>query len=280
MKKIAFSTLACPEWTLPEIVRMASKAGYQGIELRFVQGEDALWKLPVFCGAELAATKRTIRDSGLEIVCVDTSCRFHWPKPQDRQRAVEEGERMADLAASLGAPGIRVFGDTIQSGADRINTRRWIAESVRALAEKTIPKGVGVWLETHGDFASSAETLAILRDAGWSLESKALGTIWDPANCFVDSDERPSDGGHVLGPVIRNVHLKDMRRNETGKWEYVLMGEGTFPCSEVLTTLHNLRYDKFVTFEWEKKWHPKIPNPEVALPHFAEWYRRTYKDAG
>ena len=34
---------------------------------------------------------------------------------------------MAELASSLGSPGIRVFGDKIQPGADRASTRSRIA---------------------------------------------------------------------------------------------------------------------------------------------------------
>ena len=61
---------------------------------------------------------------------------------------------MADLAAELGAPGLRVFGDTIQPGADRASTQSWIAESIQELAEITAAKGVEVWIENHGDFAA------------------------------------------------------------------------------------------------------------------------------
>jgi hypothetical protein len=30
-----------------------------------------------------------------------------------------------------------------------------------------------------------------------------------------------------------------------------------------------------VSFEWEKRWHPQLEEPEIALPHFARWIRRT-----
>jgi sugar phosphate isomerase/epimerase len=133
--KISFSTLACPDWTLTQAIDIACASGYDGIELRFVENQDSLWKLPVFRAPELANTQQQLKDSGLMISCVDTSCRFHFPDPQERARWIEEGERMADLAAALNAPGIRVFGDTIQPGADRDSTRSWIAESMRHLAE-------------------------------------------------------------------------------------------------------------------------------------------------
>src|SRR5450432_2852124 len=132
--KISFSTLACPDWTMPQIIATAAGERYDGIELRFVQGEDSLWKLQVFSGKELASTKRALADHALTISCLDTSCRFHSPDAAERARWITEGKRMADLAAELGAPGLRVFGDTIQPGAGRASTQNWIAESIRELA--------------------------------------------------------------------------------------------------------------------------------------------------
>jgi sugar phosphate isomerase/epimerase len=266
--KLSFSTLACPDWTLPQIIAIASAAGYDGIELRFVENEDSLWKLPVFRGKELAAAKRSFSDHGLTISCLDTSCRFHSPDADERARWLTEGERMAELAAELGAPGMRVFGDTIQPGADRASTRSWIADSIRKLAENTGPKGIEVWLETHGDFATASETAAILAEAGCAQ----TGAIWDPANCFLESGERPQEGAARLVASIRHIHIKDLRQIHEG-WRPVLAGDGDFPLPEVRTALQQLGYDRFVSFEWEKKWHPDIADATVALPHFARWFR-------
>ena len=70
---------------MPQIIAMAASLGYDGIELRFVQGEDSLWKLPVFQGKELSSTSRALADCGLTISCLDTSCRFHSPDASERQ---------------------------------------------------------------------------------------------------------------------------------------------------------------------------------------------------
>ena len=266
--RLSFSSLACPDWTMPQIVAMAAFLGYEGVELRFVQGEYSLWKLPVFQGAELASTKRSLGDCGLAVSCLDTSCRFHFPDPAERNRWLEEGKRMSDLAAALGAPGMRVFGDTVQPGADRDSTRRWIAESIGELAEITSRKRVEVWLETHGDFASAAATLEILLQSG----SPHAGALWDPANCLVEAQETPAEGAAKLGSAIRHTHMKDLRR-ENDEWEHVLTGEGNFPLRQQLEALQELNYDGYVSFEWEKKWHPEIPDAEIALPHFIQWFR-------
>jgi sugar phosphate isomerase/epimerase len=269
--KVSFSTLACPDWTMPQIIAMAVSHGYNGIELRFVQGEDSLWKLPVFSGKDLALTKWALADQGLTISCLDTSCRFHSPDATERARWITEGKRMADLAAELGAPGLRVFGDTIQPGTDRASTQSWIAESIRELAEIIAATGVEIWIENHGDFAAGAETAAILEQ----VASPKTGVVWDPANSFVATREQPAAGAARLDVAIRHVHIKDLRHDGDGV-KYVLTGEGDFPLLELKATLQNLNYDRFVSFEWEKKWHPEIADAEIALPHFARWFRKNY----
>ncbi len=259
---------------MPQIIAIAASAGYQGLELRFVQGEDSLWKLPALQGAALASVKRDLADHGLTISCLDTSCRFDSPDSRERQRWVDEGEKMSDLAAELAAPALRVFGDTIRPGADRASTRGWIADSISQLAEITAPKRVEVWLETHGDFASARDTSEILA----RITPPNIGVVWDPVNSFVAARERPAEPSATLGPAVRHVHAKDMRRNEAKgdpeRWQYVLTGEGDFPLQELLRALHKGKYDGFLSFEWEKKWHPELADAEIALPHFVEWFRK------
>jgi sugar phosphate isomerase/epimerase len=267
--KISFSTLACPDWTMPQIIKTAVDAGYDGIELRFVEGEDSLWKLAAFGGAQMAVTKNALGDHGLVIACVDTSCRFHSPDAKERDRWIEEGGRMADLAAELGAPAIRVFGDTIQPGANQESTRGWIAESVRKLADNTSQKGVEVWLETHGDFCTGGETAAILSESG----SPYVGVVWDPVNSFISADEKPIEGALLLGTAVRHVHVKDFQRTWDG-FRYVLTGHGDFPLQDLRSALRQLPYDGFLSFEWEKKWHPELADAAIALPHFANWFRK------
>ena len=267
--KTSFSTLACPTWTLPQVIEIAVSSGYDGVELRFLEGEDSLWKLPAFQGPALAAAKRMISDNGQSITCVGTSCRFHSPDRSERDRWLEEGKRMAELSAALGSPGIRVFGDKIQPGADRNSTRDWIAEGVRSLAEETKENGVEVWLETHGDFASSAETMRLIEQA----DRPNIGVVWDPANCFTDGKECPSEAAHAFGTALRHVHLRDLT-SHNGVWEPVPTGSGKFPLREILAQLKAVGYDRFVSFEWEKKWRPELAEPEVAIPQFAQWFRQ------
>jgi glucosamine-6-phosphate deaminase len=269
MIKLAFSTLGCPSWPLPRVLDAASRLGYDGVELRFVENDDALWARPELTGSGLRETLARLADAGLAVPCVDTRSFFHSPDPAARRLAVEEAERTAAVAARLGARGIRVFGDRVQKGADLASTRAWIVECLGELRDRLRETAVEVWLETHGDFATAAATRSLLEGAG----SDGLGAVWDPANAFSEFGEEPAAGAEALGPFLRHVHLKDARRPADGRipWAPVLPGRGDFPAPRVLAWLRAAGDARWVSFEWEKRWHPEIEEPEVAIPHFLRW---------
>ena len=100
--------------------------------------------------------------------------------------------------------------------------------------------------------------------------------MWDPANAFSEFGEEPEAGAAALGPFLRHVHLKDVRRPPDGKipWPPVLPGRGDFPAARVLDWLTADGRDHWVSFEWEKRWHPEIEEPEVALPALPPLGRR------
>ena len=161
MMKIGFSTIGCPEWTLPKILDQAKAYGFNGVELRWIENSDALWDVPGLRVGELSATKRSFADHGL--ICSDVGARahFHFPDASKRKEQLDEAKRNIDIAAALASPGVRVWGDKVQKGADRDSTMKWISESIWALAEYGRPAGVEVWLESHGDFTASADVLNI-----------------------------------------------------------------------------------------------------------------------
>jgi 6-phosphogluconolactonase/glucosamine-6-phosphate isomerase/deaminase/sugar phosphate isomerase/epimerase len=267
--RLSFSTLGCPAWSLSRVLDEAGRMGYDGVELRFIENADALWERPELVGPGLAETRGRLADAGLVVSCVDTRSFFHSPDPEVRRTALDEAARSAAIAVELGAEGIRVFGDRVQPRADLASTRAWIVEALATLRDRLRGSGVEVWLETHGDFATAAASRALVEEAG----SEGIGVVWDPANAYAEFGEEPEAGFAALGGFVRHVHLKDARRGADGRvpWLPVLTGEGDFPASRALALLRRASYARFVSYEWEKRWHPEIEEPEVALPHFLQW---------
>jgi sugar phosphate isomerase/epimerase len=52
-----------------------------------------------------------------------------------------------------------------------------------------------------------------------------------------------------------------------------LLGEGEIPVRQQLEVLRRVGYGGYISFEWEKKWHPELPEAEVALPLGMAWLR-------
>ena len=276
MMKLAFSTLGCPRWELEEVTRAAREYGYAGLELRALGGGLDLLARPEFAPGAVEGTRCRLGAQGLSVCCVDTSCVFHDRDTDERRRQVDTAVRHCELAAALGAPLIRVFPDRIQTGATREETRGFVAESLRAIAERT-PAGVHIGLETHGDFAAVGETLEILRLA----DHTAVRVIWDVANSLAAGDDVEA-AARAVAPHLAHVHLRDARPVEGREhWLPVLAGRGLVPFGTAFDALLSIGYEGFVSFEWEKYWNPEIEEPEVALPDFARAAGRLLRsDAG
>ncbi len=267
--KISFSTLGSPDWTLTHTLDEAKRLGFDGVELRYIAGTDALWELPELSSG-LAATRRQMQDRGLVISSVGARAHFHFTDAAKRKEQIEEAKKNVDIAGALGSTGVRLWGDKIQKGGDRASTMQWISEAIWALAEYGRPMGVNMRLETHGDFTASTDVLALLRGCG----CHGAACTWDPANVLAGSGEDPAVGAANLGAYIEHVHFKDEKLLGGGKRDIVLLGQGDIPLTKIIASLKKLNYKGFVSLEWEKKNFPNAAAPEVAYPDFIAWWKK------
>jgi sugar phosphate isomerase/epimerase len=261
--KLAFSTLGCPNWDLNQIADAVRRFGYDGIELRAVEGDLDLLNRPEFKKTELATTRRRFEDQDISVCCVDTSCNFHSPDANERSEQVDVAIRHSELAAALGASLIRVFPDKVQPGCDRSATRDNIAACLRRIADQS-PEGVRVGLETHGDFANANSAKEIVSLAA----HPDVAIIWDVANSMSAGDPI-EDAAKIVSPYLAHVHLRDAQPNEESEhWLPVLAGRGNVSFAKTIKALEGIGYDGYISFEWEKYWQPQIEEPEVAFPDF------------
>src|SRR5688500_15268147 len=72
--RLAFSTLGCPAWTIEQAGEAARRLGYEGVEIRLLDGEIIPADLDA---AGISRVKRAL--DGLGIPSVGTSCRFASP---------------------------------------------------------------------------------------------------------------------------------------------------------------------------------------------------------
>ena len=90
--KLAFSTLGCPDWSWEQILKNAKEMGFDGFEIRSLEGEMRPERMARFMPGQQQDTLRDLKNVGLAITDIGTSATFHDPAGYDA--AVEEG-RMA-----------------------------------------------------------------------------------------------------------------------------------------------------------------------------------------
>jgi sugar phosphate isomerase/epimerase len=272
---LAFSTLGCPAWSWKTIIGQADQLGYAALEIRGVMGEMDLTKVPELSGSRLAETRKDLAALGLVIADLGASARMHEKEAAIRAAQFDEGRRFIDLAQALGVKYVRMFGDKIPEGEPRETVIARVAEGFQQMAAHARSAGVTVLMESHGDFTKSADLVAITK----AVDSPAFALLWDAHHTFVAAGEAPADTYAALGPFVRHTHLKDSKADGAGR-RYVLTGAGEVPVKAQVSVLAKAGYQGYYSFEWEKRWHPEIEEPEVAFPHYARAMGEYLADAG
>ncbi len=264
---IAFSTLGCPAWDLQKILSFAEQHGFAAVEFRGLQGNLDLPSHAAFATDHIAETKREIQSHGLRVACVSSSASLHESDPEKRSKVLVDARRFIDLASTLDAPYVRVFGSSTDSAHPSVpseDLKARVAAGLHELGEYAGPRKVTVIIESHDDFTSSATLADVLHRA----DSKSVALLWDAHHTFAESNEDPKFTVGQLGPWIRHTHLKDSV-GKGGDRKYVLTGRGNVPIKEQIAALRSIGYKGFYCFEWEKVWHLDLEDPEIAFADYA-----------
>ena len=258
--KIAFSTLGCPDWSWGETAAAAKDLGYDGVELRVVDGEIYLPKARIFVPDRLGETRASLARRGLALPCLSSSCYLHLA--DHRSERLQEGRDYVALAAALGAPYVRVLGDMEPHPTGGVDDG-FVAEGLRALGEAAAGQGVMVLIETNGAYANSQRLRRLIERVGLP----SVGVLWDVHHTFRYGGEIFARTWGELGGLVRYLHLKDSVR-VGDRVRYMFFGEGDLPLAELASVLRDGGYDGWASLEWVKKWQSDLEEPGVVFPHF------------
>jgi sugar phosphate isomerase/epimerase len=264
--KLSFTTLGCPKWSWDKVLDEAARLGFDGIELRGVEGEFFLPKARPFLPENLEKTMADLKKRNIEICALDTSCSFHDPESFDK--SVDEGKATIDLAEKLGVPYIRVFGNNVPNITRRAETLKQVAIGISMLCEHCEGKNVYVLLETHGDFSELDNLMPVLE----SVNNPHLGVLWDIEHTYVEFGEDQTEFFNKTSKYIKHTHIKDTKKTDSG-FKLCLPGQGNVPTGKSIALLKSIDYKGHLSFEWEKHWHPELEEPEIAIPCYIEYIK-------
>ncbi len=251
--KYAFMTFSCPSLGLAEVLALAHRFKYEGIEPRIGEGHRHGVELDAGA-AERAEFKRAAAEAGVAICCVATSLRYS--DPQDTRHRIAETRRAIDLAADVGANRIRVFGGQLAAGLRRYEAIRLVTQALQSVAEHARERGVTVCLETHDDWCDPAHVAEVMR----RVNHPAVGVNWDFMHPGRGPGATVEESFGLLKHWIRHVHFHD-GMDRDGSLRLMPIGQGEVNVRHAVELLENAGYDGYLSGEWID-WEPA----EIHLP--------------
>ncbi len=265
-RKYCFNTLACPTWEWSDIILNARKYGFSAVELRGIGGEIDLRKCGALSAMAIKDSMRIAESENIKVLNLNSSAHLHEIDNIKNQINLDEAKSYIDLAASMGCPYVRVFPEKFPFVEDRKKSLNVLIENLRILTDYCKGTGVKVLLDAHGDLVYADDIAEVMGASDWQNS----GIIWDFFNMHLKTRESATEMYTKLKKYTRIIQIKDGHFLPEKKYEYCLTGVGEVPIAEILKLADKGGYDGYFSFEWEKRWHDELPNPELALPHFIQ----------
>ncbi|MBL0926263.1 MAG: sugar phosphate isomerase/epimerase [Phycisphaerales bacterium] len=290
MLRPAFSTVACPNWTLDRVCRSAAEWGYAAVELRsfghggLTGGSDgaAFANDPGLTDAD--KVRRLVEDSGLDLACVATGCSFDDPivppvigyRLPFQHRPLLEAKHLLDVSVACGAAYMRVFAFEVPGRESRRSALRRITDRLAELCTHARHRGTKVVIQNGGGFPRAADLAEIIDIVG----SPFLDACYDLAPAAAVGESH-TDAIRLLNGRLPIVHIRQTRGGEPTPLTEVTATNGDLPIAEFLADLAATGSSAFAVYQWDRAWRPDLAPAEAVLPEAVKaMYRAAADGAG
>jgi sugar phosphate isomerase/epimerase len=256
--KFAVFTVSTPTYTPEEVVGKIKASGYDGVEWRVVDEEpnprgNGFWHgnkstLPFTGFAENAAAyKKLADDAGLEIPALGTYVACD---------ELENVEILMKSAASIGVPQLRVRVPGYDNSLPYMPLFNAAREQYKQVAELAAKYQVKALIELHHKTILPSASAARLFVEGF--DPAQVGVIHDAGNMVHEGFEAYRLGFEILGPFLAHIHIKNARwfplkyaadRSLAWMADWAPVTQGSADIRSLLSSLHAVGYDKWITFE-------------------------------
>ena len=167
--KISFSTLGCPNYSWTDIYSMAKDLGFDGIEIREIESENA--RSPI-SPEKYESTKKLLSELKIEIPCLSTGCCLKFA--DRREENYRELIQYINVAKNVGAKYIRILAD-LEPAPDGEVDDALIADELAEIIPYAEENGVTLLIETNGVYSDTERLRNLLN----SIQSDAVAALWD-----------------------------------------------------------------------------------------------------
>ncbi len=147
--KLAYSTLASPNWDWQKSIAASKAYGYDGIEWRLVDGQVVKPEFPLEQCRQIEAA---VSAAGLQTCALDSGASLAHPAGVDRDRHLSEIKSLLHKANALKTHIFRVFPGKYPESVSDEQAMEWVIENLNHLVPEARRLDVSIALELHDLF--------------------------------------------------------------------------------------------------------------------------------
>ena len=251
--KLSYSTRGWYFLPADELLGAASEMRFKGIELYDLHiHPDLFQKNAPLHAYNMNATIRSLRDSGIEVVCLDTSI--------DLTKSGAEDDMLWNIET---AHSMRVHYVCAEVMSEQEDIAKAVISRILPAAKEA---KITILIKTKGIYSDTARLAAMLD----GFADDDLAVCWDMHHTHFESGETADTTIKNLGGYVKHVHLRDGDKNG----RYCLIGEGYLPIDEMMRALSSIDYAGFVSLEWKPDWETELSDYSIIFPHFVSYMSR------
>jgi sugar phosphate isomerase/epimerase len=213
---------------LPAVIKLCRDAAFEAVELRTTHGHGVELTLSRAARAEV---KQRFAGSGVVLWGLGTVCEFHAPDAAVVRKNVEECKAFCQLAADVGARGVKVRPNGMPAGVEPQKTLEQIGRALAQCGKAAADAGVEVWVEVHGSGTTPAPRMKAMMD---HCGHASVGVCWNSVPTDV-KDGTVAEAFALLEKHIRSCHINEL--------------PGGYPYRDLFARLRAAGYDRFTLME-------------------------------
>lgn len=218
------------EMELPDLIEFCVSTGLEAVELRSTHAHKVELDTNA---ARRREVKAMFADSPIALAQYGTACEYQSQDPDELKKNIEDTHAFAQLAADIGAPGIKVRPNRLHDDEPEDKTVERIGNALRQVG--TFAEGVGVEIrvECHGRGTSHPNVMRKIMDAA---DHDNVYVNWNSNSVDMDENGSIDWSFDLLKHKLRYLHITDI-----GVYQY--------PWQDLFDKLNAMGFDGYCMAE-------------------------------
>ena len=233
--RIRFGTVTymlAAKMDLPTLIDVCEKGGVEGVELRTTHAHGVE---PSLDAEGRAKVKERFARSKVRLAVLGSVCEFHSPDAAAVKKNIETCNKFVQLAADVGAWGVKVRPNGLVKDVPEDRTLRQIGASLRECGEVAKDKGIALVVECHGGGTAELPRMAKIMEC---CKHPSVGLCWNSNGTDVKNGSI-REGFDLCKAWIRHAHVTNLA--------------GNYPWAELFTLLKGIHYAGYTLLETDTK---------------------------